>query len=125
MSVVTTLFGALLSLVGVGAFVAAPSRHITALFPAFLGAPMALLGITGQVEGSSGDAARLAAGIAGGGLAVSLQGLLLPQLFKATAPGRGLHPQRRALQMITAVLCGAYLAFSLVVALGRPRGADA
>lgn len=122
MSVVTTLFGALLSILGIGAFVVAPSRHITALFPAFLGAPMALLGIAGRDEGPSGDAARLAAGIAGGGLAVSLQGLLLPQLFKVTAPGREPHPQRRAVQMVTAALCGAYLVFSLAAALGQRRG---
>jgi uncharacterized membrane protein len=112
MSKVTMIFGAVLSLVGLGAYIEADHRHITALFPAFLGAPLLALGAAGQKAEHTGPAMHTAAGVGVLGLLVSAQGLFWPQLFQDRCEPDNQHPKRGLTQALTLVLCGAYVGLS-------------
>jgi hypothetical protein len=122
MSTITTLFGALLSLLGAALYARSPSHHATALFPVAIGVPMTAVGLAAADEGPAPAATGVAGGFAAAGLLVSLQGLLRPELFAATAAGSEEHPARRYAQMGTAVLSAAYLGISLAALLGSRRG---
>jgi hypothetical protein len=111
MSEITAGVGSALSLLGLGAFLGAGRKHITALIPAFLGVPLVLLGLAGRGEGMTRDAMHGATGVSALGVLVSLQGLLLPQLFPATADAG--RPRMGAVQGITAALCGLYLGLAV------------
>lgn len=122
MSTITTVFGALLSLLGAALYAISPSHHATALFPTAIGVPMAAVGFVASDERPAPVATGAATGLAAVGLLVSLQGLLRPQLFSATAAGSQAHPARGFAQMGTAVVSAAYLAISLAALLGNRRG---
>lgn len=111
---VTIAIGAVLSLLGIGVFVKTEHRHPTVLIPLFVGLPMALLGIVSVAsEERAADAMHAATGISALGLVGSLQGLLLPQLFQATAPGGEAHEARTVVQAATAGLCAAHQAVAI------------
>jgi hypothetical protein len=122
MSTITTLFGALLSLMGAALYALSPSHHLTALFPTAVGVPMAALGLVASDEGPSPAATGAATGLAAVGLVISLQGLLRPELFTATAAGSQEHPARRYAQAGTAFLSATYLITLAAALLGRRRG---
>jgi len=109
MSQTTTGIGIALSMLGIGAFFASPRRHITSLIPAFLGLPLAALGVAGAKEEFRQGANAGAAGVSLIGLLVSAQGLFFPQLFPVTDVPREDAPLRGAVQAMTAVLCAIHL----------------
>lgn len=113
MQPITMAIGAVLSLLGLGAYAKTSHRHITVLFPALVGVPMLLLGLAAGKEERAADAMHAATGVSALGLLVSLQGLLRPQLFRATAEGREEHPTRTAVQAATAGLCAGHQALAI------------
>ncbi len=121
MSAITTLFGALLSVLGAALYAISPSHHTTALFPTAIGVPMAVAGLVGRDDGPAPVSTGAASGLAAVGLLVSLQGLLKPDLFPATAASAEEHPARSYAQMGTAALSAAYLAIALAVLLTSKR----
>jgi uncharacterized membrane protein len=111
---ITIAIGAVLSLLGIGAFVKTEHKHATVLFPLFVGLPMALLGVVAMTnEERAADAMHAASGISALGLVGSLQGLLFPQLFKSTAPGGEAHEARTVVQAATAGLCAGHQALAI------------
>lgn len=112
MSKVTMVFGAVLSLVGLGAYFEADHRHITALIPTFVGAPLLALGIAGQKMEQTGPAMHAAAGVGLLGLLVSAQGLFWPRLFQERCEPDVQHPKRGQTQGLTPILCGGYVGLS-------------
>jgi hypothetical protein len=113
MSEITIGMGSALSFLGLGAYLGAQRRHVTALIPTLLGIPLWLLGFLGRDKRFARDAMRTAAGISGLGFLVSLQGLLFPQMFPSTAASRDDHPRRGDVQTLTAVLCGIHVGLAL------------
>lgn len=109
---VSTIFGLALSLFGVRQYVSSPSKHVTGLFPTLIGALLVVFGLVGSNPTRTKAATRLSLGAAVAGMLIAGQGLLFPQLFKATADAAE-HPQRRATQFGTAVLCGVYAIFAI------------
>jgi uncharacterized membrane protein len=119
MSEITVGIGSALSVFGLGAFLGAGRKHITALIPAFLGLPLLVLGLAGRREGMTRDAMHTATGVSALGVLVSLQGLLFPQLFPATAEAD--RPRRSLVQGITAALCGLHLVLAVKSFVGARR----
>jgi hypothetical protein len=70
-----------------------------------------LLGLAGRDEGMTKDAMHGATGVSALGALVSVQGLLFPQLFPATAEAD--RPRRGAVQGVTAALCGLHLGLAV------------
>jgi hypothetical protein len=120
MSGIDIAFGSLLSFLGLGGYLGASRRHITALFPSFIGLALIGLGVAGR-DGPGEKPVQPAVGISLMGLLVSLQGLFVPQAFPATAVPQDEHPRRGAVQAATAVLCGLHLSLSLKRFLDRRR----
>lgn len=99
----TIVFGALLCIVGLGFFLGTGAASVTALIPAFLGLPLALLGALARREGWRRHAMHGAAMIGLFGVLGSARGLLqLPALLTGGTVAR---PAAVAAQSITAALC--------------------
>jgi hypothetical protein len=120
MSIVTQAIGALMAAFGVFMFARSKARHITGLFPTVIG--LLLVGLGFASKNGSSKATVAAAGVATAGLLVPVQGLVYPDLFPATAPGRQPHPDRRLAQAGTALLSGLYLVLAAGAALARRLG---
>lgn len=122
---ITAAIGALLSLLGVGVFVKTRHKHVTVLIPFFVGVPMLVLGLAAMAsEERSADAMHAATGISALGLFASLQGLLAPQLFRATAEGREEHQIRTVVQAVTAGLCAGHQALAISSFVNARRAED-
>ncbi|MEA3334621.1 MAG: hypothetical protein U9R25_01835 [Chloroflexota bacterium] len=106
--VFSTIIGILLSIIGILAYISTPKKHITALFPAFVGFPMVILSLVAVTDDEKAAAAMHGAtAVSALGLIVSLQGLFFPQLFRSTADSDpGEHQERTSVQTATATLCG-------------------
>jgi hypothetical protein len=113
MQKITLAIGAVLSLLGVGAFVKTRHKHITVLIPFFVGVPMFLLGLAASREDRAADAMHAATGVSALGLVAGLQGILFPQLFQATAENREAHQMRTAVQVATTGLCAVHQALAI------------
>lgn len=109
MGKLTMIFGALLGILGLGAYATSENKHVTILIPAFIGLPLLLIGAVGGQDKGNKEPTIVAGAFSLLGLLVSLQGLFLPQLFRSTAEHPEEHPMRRAVQGSTAVISGAYL----------------
>ena len=110
---VTIGIGSVLSLLGIGAYLGASRKHITALIPTFIGLPLSLLGVVARQEKLSENATRGEVGLSLLGFLVSLQGLFFPELFPATYVSADEHPKRGAAQAIMAALCGLHFGMTV------------
>ncbi len=98
-------FGALLTLLGVGVWLATGADHVTSLIPAFFGVPLLLTGLAGLKAVLRMHAMHLAAGIA-------LLGLLgsLARPISKLASGDGVAMGVPLVsQLVMAALCGVFL----------------
>ncbi len=123
MTLTTLTTGALLAAIGVAAYVLSEGRTVTALIPAFVGAPILVLGIVALAERARRHAIH-------GALVLALLGLIgsAPGLVKAVAWLAGTAPERPlAVQVQTAmaVVCIAYVALGIrsFIAARRARAA--
>jgi uncharacterized membrane protein len=100
---VTVVFGALLSIVGVGFFAGTGARAVTALIPVFLGVPLIAAGLVARREGLRRHAMHAAALLGTLGLLGTLRGAFrLPSLLAGAAVAR---PAAVVEQAVTALLC--------------------
>ena len=124
MSLITIIIGAALSLLGLGSYAQSPSKHPSALFPTLLGGLLMAFGIAGQKSArAQPTAAALADSASLVGLLVSLQGLLFPQLFAATAEHPEEHHARQVAQASTAALCATEVGLALASAIKERQAA--
>jgi hypothetical protein len=119
MSEITVGVGSALSFLGLGAFFGTSRKHVTALIPAFLGVPLLLFGLAGRRDSMTREDMHGATAVSALGVLVSLQGLLFPQLFPATAEAD--RPRRGLVQGITAALCGLHLGLAVRSFAGARR----
>jgi len=98
-------FGALLTLLGVGVWLATGADHVTSLIPAFFGVPLLLTGLAGLKAVLRMHAMHLAAGIALLGL---LGSLARPISKLASGDGVALGLPLVS-QLVMAALCGVFL----------------
>ena len=108
MAKTTILFGVMLILLGFFAYVLSGAVSVTALIPAFFGAPIAALGLFAMKPGARKHAMHAAA-------ALGLLGFLgsVPGVIKLIQWATGTEPERPAAvitQAIMAVLCAAFVA---------------
>ena len=113
MAQVTTVFGLALSLFGARQYVGSPSRHFTGLIPVLFGGLLVLFGMGSSYPKTAKASQSLALVTAITGVVIAGQSLLFPQLFKATSDDGHAHPQRRATQLGTVILCGMLAIFSI------------
>lgn len=100
---IAIVFGSLLVLVGVGFYVGTGAASVTALIPAFIGLPLALLGGLATRENLRRHAMHGAAALGLLGFLGSARGLVqLPALLAGEPLAR---PAAVAGQSLTAVLC--------------------
>ena len=122
MSLITIVIGAVLGLLGLGSYAQSPSKHPSALFPTLLGGLLIAFGVVGQKSAKAQPtAAALASSASLVGLLVSLQGLLFPQLFTATAEHPEEHRARQIVQASTAALCATEVGLALASAVKEHR----
>ncbi len=121
MTLTTLITGALLVAIGSAAYVLSDGRTMTALIPAFVGAPILLCGAVALAERARRHAIH-------GALALALIGLLgsAPGVVKAVAWLAGTAPERPfAVQVQTAmaVVCLAYVILGIrsFIAVRRAR----
>jgi uncharacterized membrane protein len=118
------LFGFLLTLLGLGVWLATGADHITSLIPAFFGLPLILAGLAGLNDAWRKHAMHLAA-------AIALLGVLgaLGRPFAKLASGEGLAVGLPLMsQLAMALLCGLFLVLavkSFVDARRRRAGSTA
>ncbi len=100
---IAIVFGSLLVLVGVGFYIGTGAASVTALIPAFIGLPLALLGGLATRENLRRHAMHGAAALGLLGFLGSARGLVqLPALLAGEPLAR---PAAVAGQSLTAVLC--------------------
>lgn len=127
MSRTTIAFGALLILLGLGAYgyaMTGAQASVTALIPAFLGVPILGLGLAAvRWPHRRGLLIHIAVGLAGLGLLGAGPGLLaLPTLIQS--PDAVARPLAVVVQSIMAVLCLVYIALAIWSFIAaRRRGA--
>jgi hypothetical protein len=123
MTLTTLITGVLLAAIGGTAYILSDGRTMTALIPAFIGAPIVLCGAVALAERARRHAIH-------GALALALIGLLgsAPGLVKAVAWLAGTTPERPfavQVQSAMAIVCLAYLALGIrsFIAARRARAA--
>lgn len=100
---ITLALGSLLTLIGVGFYFGTGATSVTALIPAFLGVPMAIVGVLARRENLRKHAMHAAVLLALVGFLGSARGLLqLPALLTGAELAR---PAAVAAQSVTALLC--------------------
>lgn len=100
---ITLALGLLLTLIGVGFYFGTGATSVTALIPAFLGVPMAIVGVLARRENLRKHAMHAAVLLALVGFLGSARGLLqLPALLTGAELAR---PAAVAAQSVTALLC--------------------
>jgi len=104
----TILFGVMLILLGFFAYVLSGAASVTALIPAFFGAPIAALGLFAMKPAARKHAMHAAAALGLLGFLGSVPGVIkLIQWATGTAPAR---PAAVITQAIMAVICAAFVA---------------
>ncbi|MDX2226548.1 MAG: hypothetical protein SFY92_05550 [Verrucomicrobiae bacterium] len=107
MSIYALIFGTLLVLLGLGAFVATGMTHFTALIPSAFGALIGFCGLLAQKEHLRKHAMHGAATLALVGLLGSVPGVIKAvQWLSGTAPAR---PAAVLAQSVMALLCLVFL----------------
>lgn len=111
MVLVTRVFGVVLVVVGVAAYLLTGAESVTALFPAFLGLPLLILGIVAGREGARQHAIHAALVLALLGLVGTAANLIeLPALLTG---GDVERPTAVATSGITALVCVVYLVLGI------------
>lgn len=115
-------FGALLTLLGVGVWLATGADHVTSLIPAFFGVPLLLTGLAGLKAALRMHAMHLAAGIALLGVLGAL-GRPISKLASGDGVALGLP---LISQLMMAALCGVFLVLCIksFVDARRRRGEE-
>jgi hypothetical protein len=111
MAKVCIVFGVVLCLLGVGGWLGTGRTSVTALIPAFLGLPLAVLGALALDERRLKMAMHTAVLLALAGLVGSARGL--PGFLTLVRGGEVERPAAVVLQTVTAVLCAAFVALSI------------
>ncbi|MBD3220566.1 hypothetical protein GF314_04940 [bacterium] len=117
------IFGVLLILLGLLAYLGTGRDSATALIPAFFGLPLLLLGWLGRAESRRKHALHAAAVLAALGLAGSARGV--PQAWQVLAGDEVARPMAAVVQAVMALLCLIFvvLAVRSFVAARRARSA--
>lgn len=120
MARLTQIIGALLVVTGVAAYVATAASSVTALIPAFVGAPILICGVIAANRSAHRHAIHVALAIALLGALGSLMNVVkVGQLITGTAE----RPAAILTSVILFVLCAVYVAFGVrsFVAARRAR----
>lgn len=104
---VTIGFGVLLTLIGVGGYVLSGMVSLTALIPAFLGVPMAVLGGMATKESLLKHAMHGAAMVGLLGLVGTAPGLF--KFFRMLGGAEVARPEAVKVQALVAVLCAVFI----------------
>jgi uncharacterized membrane protein len=117
------IFGVLLILLGLLAYLGTGRDSATALIPAFFGLPLLLLGWLGRAGSRRKHALHAAAVLAALGLAGSARGV--PQAWQVLAGDEVARPMAAVVQAVMALLCLIFvvLAVRSFVAARRARSA--
>ena len=108
MAKITIGFGILLIALGLGAYFGTGRESITAMIPAFLGLPLAILGIIALRPGARKIAMHIAVVLAALGVAGTFSGLMkLPALMRGDEIAR---PAAAIVQAIMAIVCLIFVA---------------
>jgi hypothetical protein len=107
MTGVSITFGLILIVLGLGAYFGTGQESITALIPAFLGAPLAVLGILGRDTKRLKVTMHIATGLAMVGLLGSVRGL--PGLMTMVRGQEVDRPAAAIVQSATALICLIFL----------------
>lgn len=111
MVLVTRAVGAVLVVIGIAAYLLTGAESVTALFPAFLGLPMLILGVVAAREGARQHAIHAALVLALLGLVGTAANLMeLPALLTG---GDVERPTAVATSAITALACAVYLGLGI------------
>jgi hypothetical protein len=121
MAKVAVWVGIVLVVLGVGAYFGTGRASVTALIPAFFGAPLAGLGALAGDERRRRSAMHLAAALSLLGLLGSARGI--PQALSLASGGVVERPAAAVVQSLMAVLCGLFLGLAVrsFVAARRAR----
>jgi hypothetical protein len=121
MAKVAVWVGIVLVVLGVGAYFGTGRTSVTALIPAFFGAPLAGLGVLAGDERRRRTAMHLAAALSLLGLLGSARGI--PQALSLASGGAVERPAAAVVQSLMAVLCALFLGLAVrsFVAARRAR----
>lgn len=110
MAIITIGLGAILSLIGLGAYINNPESW-TALIPAFFGLPLLVLGLLARNERWHKHAMHAAAGIALLGFLGTIRGVL--NVARMLSGEEIIRPRAAVVQAVMAVLLAVFLALCI------------
>lgn len=110
MAIITIGLGAILSLIGLGAYINNPESW-TALIPAFFGLPLLVLGLLARNERWRKHAMHAAAGIALLGFLGTIRGVL--NVARMLSGEEIIRPRAAVVQAVMAVLLAVFLALCI------------
>ena len=114
MSKLTIVLGVILCLLGVVAYLATGAASVTALIPTFFGAPILALGVAGSVnEDFRKHAMHAAAALVLLGFLGTVGAVRFAIYMISVGPVHVENPPAVIVRTIMALLCGAYLYFSI------------